>query len=429
VAALIECESDRVSIRIHTRGHPVHIHFVDSPVSLHAEPGNGDLLVLDRVTGSHPAPEHLADQYRGALLEALTRLGARRLGPQHVQRLVLHAHSPEGVRACRHAIDLIHREILGGMVPEITCCPLTNDQTLHLSVSLAAGGTPPSSDEAVYLGYTPAELNVQYSARGAVPDHPEIFRRWRERSTASDVAVEEIAYGESPWERIDLMRPDGPSPALLIFIHGGYWQSMDKFEHRALFEELVRRNVAVALVNYGLCPDVTVATIVEQVRYACTVLLSSRADHGLDPERCLLAGHSVGAQLAAAMLATDWSGMHPQLPSAAFAGAVLASGVYDLLPLVHTAINRPVGMSVEEAVRLSPLHHKPVGTPDLLIAWGERESPEFRRQSAVFAETWRRHGAEVRPWQIAGAHHFSVMESFRDSDGAVVRFILDTLRP
>lgn len=102
----------------------------------------------------------------------------------------------------------------------------------------------------VYRGFTPEQLQSQYSARAAVPEHPQIFQRWRRMSVdfrALSHAELNIPYGESPREKVDLFLPSTENPPLLVFIHGGYWQAMDKGDFSFIARELVARGIAVAL--------------------------------------------------------------------------------------------------------------------------------------------------------------------------------------
>ena len=81
----------------------------------------------------------------------------------------------------------------------------------------------------------PIDYEAEYNNRARVPEHPEIFARWtREAEDYRAEAMKErraelgLSYGSSPRQFIDLFspRPDVTSP-LALFIHGGYWRSLD----------------------------------------------------------------------------------------------------------------------------------------------------------------------------------------------------------
>lgn len=145
----------------------------------------------------------------------------------------------------------------------------------------------------------PAWREAQYNARAAVPDHPEIFARWAAdgaayRAQAGDRAHLDIAYGPEEGETLDLFRADtdGNAAPLMIFIHGGYWQSMDKSDFSWMAAPLVAAGVSVAVVNYDLCPTVRVGDIVRQMRDVCAWAWRHGPYHGIDRDRIHVSGHS-----------------------------------------------------------------------------------------------------------------------------------------
>ena len=115
------------------------------------------------------------------------------------------------------------------------------------------------------------DYEAEYNNRARVPEHPEIFARWtREAEDYRAEAMKErraelgLSYGSSPRQFIDLFspRPDVTSP-LALFIHGGYWRSLDP----SLFSHMARGlNAHGVAVGVGLRsrPEVTIAEIIDQ---------------------------------------------------------------------------------------------------------------------------------------------------------------------
>jgi len=152
----------------------------------------------------------------------------------------------------------------------------------------------------------PIDHEVEYNNRARVPEHPEIFAKWvRDAEDYRDQAMQErraelgLSYGESPRQFIDLFspRPDVTAP-LALFIHGGYWRSLEPSMFSHMARGLNAHGVAVAVVGYDLCPHVTIAEIIEQIRHACLFLWLRTS------QRMLVYGHSAGGHLAGAMVAT-----------------------------------------------------------------------------------------------------------------------------
>src|SRR6185436_16896323 len=152
------------------------------------------------------------------------------------------------------------------------------------------------------------DYEVEYNNRARVPEHPEIFARWtRDAELYRLKAMEErraelgLAYGESPRQTVDIFWPDaGRKAPLALFIHGGYWRSLDPSMFSHMAKGLNGRGIAVAVAGYDLCPQVTIAEIIDEMRHACLFLWQRTGQH------LMVFGHSAGGHLAGAMVATDW---------------------------------------------------------------------------------------------------------------------------
>lgn len=265
---------------------------------------------------------------------------------------------------------------------------------------------------------TPDEVERGYNNRAAVPDHPQWFERW---AVASAQAREryrptlDLRYGPGPKETLDLFVPAGPARGTLLFIHGGYWRALDKAEHAFVAEAFVEQGLAVAISNYDLCPAVSIATIVDEQRRAIAWLAREGARHGANVSRLVVAGHSAGGHLAAALLATPVGvfGLerHP------VHAAVSLSGMHDLTPMVLFAFNADFGLDVAQARRLSPIFAAPATAAPILAAVGGDETSEFLRQTQLLWDAWPRNRppGDAGPLVVPGKNHFSVVFDYVDA--------------
>jgi len=87
-------------------------------------------------------------------------------------------------------------------------------------------------------------------------------------------------------------------------------------------------------------------------------------------------------------------------------GLALLSGIYDLRPLVGTYINDALGLDENAAKALSPIQHDLSAFPPTLVAWGEDETDEFKRQSRAFAQPL----SKACTVEIEGRNHFDIVE-------------------
>ncbi|ROR32542.1 alpha/beta hydrolase [Inmirania thermothiophila] len=269
----------------------------------------------------------------------------------------------------------------------------------------------------VYRGYDRAALDAQYDARAAVPEHGAYFRRWEAASAAARArlrAERDLAYGACPRCELDYFPPARTGAPLLLFVHGGYWRSLDKDLFSFLAVPWVEAGAAVALPRYPLAPEAPLDEIVAAVREAALWLWEGAARLGFDRGRIVAAGHSAGAHLAAMLLLTPWQ-QHPGVPAELVRGALCLSGVYDLEPIRLSYLEADLRLAPEDVARPSPLHLA-AGVPPrwLVLAVGGAESDEFRRQQSAFADAARAAGHRVQAVEVPGRHHFSIVETLAD---------------
>lgn len=273
----------------------------------------------------------------------------------------------------------------------------------------------------------PPDLEAEYNNRARVPEHPALIAGWaRDAAAYRDARPHEtdVAYGTSPRERYDFFPAGADAPAAL-FIHGGYWQALDKsfFSHMAKGPNAL--GIAVAVMSYDLCPEVTMAHIVDQVR-ACALALWRRTGR-----RIIAFGHSAGGHLTAMLLATEWKKLDPQAPADLVSAGLAISGLFDLPPLVPTSVNIKLGLDEAEARRLSPAFMHPCAGTRLIAAVGGDESGEYLRQSRLIAENWTPLGCPTTDRPIASVNHFTVIASLAEADGELTQLLanLATLTP
>jgi arylformamidase len=276
----------------------------------------------------------------------------------------------------------------------------------------------------------PIDYEAEYNNRARVPEHPEIFARWaREAEDYRAEAMKErraelgLSYGSSLRQFIDLFSARRAVTApLALFIHGGYWRSLDPslFSHMA--RGLNAHDVTVAVVGYDLCPEVTIAEIIEQIRHACLFLWLRTG------QRMMIYGHSAGGHLAATMLATEWQARYPKAPPDLVPAAYSISGLFDLAPLVSIPMAQDLRLDESEARSVSPLFWPaPKGRPfDAVV--GALESSEFLRQSRTIADSWGKAGAQTRYEAIPGTNHFTVIDALADPHSAMVGRLAELAR-
>ncbi len=270
--------------------------------------------------------------------------------------------------------------------------------------------------------YDAAWLDREYNNRARVPGYAEHFERWSRDSAQARQegrALLDVSYGMGAGETLDIfpaVRSPGTAMApVLVFIHGGWWRSLDKSDHSFVAPPFVQAGACVVVPNYALCPAVTIPDITLQMVKALAWVHRHIAAHGGDPSRITVAGHSAGGHLAAMMLACQWDRVGDDLPASLVKNAMSISGLHDLEPAMHTPF-------VKDSLRLTPVQVKKAsparlpapalreGRGELYALAGAEESSEFLRQNRLIQQAW---GAQVVPVceALAGLNHFSIVEA------------------
>jgi acetyl esterase/lipase len=116
-----------------------------------------------------------------------------------------------------------------------------------------------------------------------------------------DLTVPGGPLGEVP---VRITRPAGVSGPLpvILYIHGAGWVFGDEHTHDRLVRELSHgTGAAVVFPNYHLSPEAPYPNAIEENWTIARWVVEHGAEHELDPSRFVVAGDSVGGNMAAAL--------------------------------------------------------------------------------------------------------------------------------
>ncbi len=238
------------------------------------------------------------------------------------------------------------------------------------------------------------------------PGHPVLLEEFQRRSDhLAPAGTLDLPYGPGPREAFDVFIAPQPWRATLAYFHAGYWQSRDKAQFRFIAQPLTKRGIDVAVVNYPLCPAVTLAGLVDAARRSIPAILAHAAGLGRGGDRLIACGHSAGGHIAVELALTAWPGPSP------IAAVAALSGVYDLEPLVQTPLNARLQLDAATARAASPIHRVPGGMPPALFAVGGDETQAFLTQTARMHAAWRAAGNAATELVVPAADHFTLLQS------------------
>ena len=272
------------------------------------------------------------------------------------------------------------------------------------------------SDLLIWRGYTQAELDRQYNSRGTVPDVSLYLNDYAARTRQAKAqmrCIENLRYGDQADELLDIYPTNQPNNPVMVYLHGGDWRTLSKEDSGFAAPAFVARGAMLVVPDFTLVPQTTLPAMGAQVLQVLLWLHENVATYGGDPQRIHIAGHSSGANLVGQLLM--------KAPAGLIKSAVFISGLGDLEPVRLSFRNEKLHLTAEVAAQVSLLKHQPGRVCPMLVAVGQNETEDYRRQSRDVAEHWRSQGNACELFELPGRHHFDAVLEWADPQSALFK--------
>jgi acetyl esterase/lipase len=221
----------------------------------------------------------------------------------------------------------------------------------------------------------------------------------------------DVAYGVDPAQRLDVYAPvrDGTLRPVVMFVHGGRWQSGDKAEYRFVALTLTRAGAIAVLPNYRLYPAVRMEPAMRDLASAVAYVQAHAREWGGDPGRVVLMGHSAGAQLTAlAALDPRWFAAAGAAP---VQGLVGLAGPFDFLPLTDDDLRDYFGPPNAYAAS-QPINFVSPRAPPAFLVQGLGDDSVKPHNTVNLARALAAAGVAVETHLLPGNGHFRVLQRF-----------------
>jgi arylformamidase len=251
----------------------------------------------------------------------------------------------------------------------------------------------------------------------------------------------DIAYSEAGGDRtrLDVYAPgEGTGHPVVVWIHGGAWQIGDKANVQTKPKAFNGQGYVLVSINYRFHPAVTYKEQAGDIAGAVRWVREHAGDHGGDPNRIFLMGHSAGAHLAALVGTDDRYLEKAGLKLGDLSGVVLLDGAgYDiprqirqaLLPRMKTMYTTVFTEDEARQRDASPITHvaKDKHIPPFLILHvaSRRDS---KAQSEALAANLREVGVEAKVVPAEGKTHATINRELGQPDDAPTRAVFEFLR-
>jgi acetyl esterase/lipase len=266
---------------------------------------------------------------------------------------------------------------------------------------------------------------------------------WHNAGTAQ-VLHRDLAYGPHPKQRLDLSVPTAKGFPTVLFIHGGSLASGDKADedYRNVCAPFVAAGIACANVNYRLAPMHSWPAQAEDVASAVAWVRTNIAQHGGDPKKLFLVGHSSGAMLVA-LVGTDERYLARHKLTTRDLRGIIPMGSIMWNDELEQALTRYGRDRVEEAFKGNPnnrmyanleayldrwpIRHVRAGLPPFLflIAEGEQAQPPVLKTNRKFVEDARALGNRAEYEVLAGRTHYSAIRKLHEPGDRVFAIVRD----
>jgi arylformamidase len=300
--------------------------------------------------------------------------------------------------------------------------------TLGGAISSAIVAPLSAQPKPVFLDFTQEQLDKAYDQSFWAPNMAELEAA--DGATSAEVRRKmpprTERYGASDVDLIDIFTPPNPRGVpVLVFIHGGAWTRNSRQDASFPAPTLVGRGAAYLAPDFGSLKTIRLPEMIENCRRALEWTVRNAASFGGDPGRIFLAGHSSGAHLAGCVLITEWT--RRGLPADAIKGALLMSGIYDLYPVRLSSRSTFLHITPEEEEAASPMRHLSRITCPVAVTSADKDSPEFKRQSAVFADALQGMGRLASRTIAFNANHFQEDDRLGQPDSEISRALFSLM--
>jgi len=222
----------------------------------------------------------------------------------------------------------------------------------------------------------------------------------------------DVFYGDNPYQGIALHEPNNPNGTVFAFVHGGGWTSGYREHMNFMAPGFLEAGVIFASIGYRLAPDHVFPAGLDDVATGVNWLYDNIADHGGDPSRIFIGGHSAGGHYTALLAVRE-----DILAPGTIRGCLPISGVYDFIPGNGMSVRPRFLGSAENDRPASPIHTIGTAPPPFLIAHGSKDFPHLITQAEQMEIALVTRGGTVERIVLDGRDHFTASLAGGEADG------------
>lgn len=291
---------------------------------------------------------------------------------------------------------------------------------------------------AVICGCSPIEqLGIKFLYKKAELPDSQILK---------DIPYHKTPDPDAPDHLLDLFLPSGKGWPVLVFIHGGGWTAGSKdlsVGGADVYGNIGRfyasQGVGVAVINYRLLPNCNWRDQLDDAAQAVSWVHAHIAEHGGDPARFFLMGHSAGGELCARIAFDPKPFKNVGASTFTICGVITVSGAaLDLNDRKTYQLGEKLAY-YEKRFRegdttdrwkdeVSPVNFVRPGGPPFLVLYAGGEKKGLQRQSERFREVLSSAGIPSQLVVVPGESHERIVLTLSRSDKTAGPAILEFIQ-
>ena len=234
----------------------------------------------------------------------------------------------------------------------------------------------------------------------------------------------DVAYGLDPYQTLTIFRPLRPTGEVLVFFHGGGWTNGYKEWMFFMAPAFMKQGITFVSAGYRLAPQHVFPAGFDDCADAVVWVLRHIAQHGGDPSRVFVGGHSAGGHYAALLAVSAAWRTARELPVRALRGCLPVSGVYrfgaDSGMAMRPRFLGPVENGRAEVAAAPLAQLQPEVCPPFLLTRGSRDFPHLIAQTDQMVAALRAAGLPVQVEVLEDCDHFEASVACGDPTRAWV---------
>lgn len=227
--------------------------------------------------------------------------------------------------------------------------------------------------------------------------------------------LHDVAYGTQARQQLDIYQPAiAPNvrmrPPVVLFVHGGSWDSGDKSGYAFMGKRLARAGYTTVVINYRLAPTHPYPDFVQDTAAAIGWTYRNIAQYGGNPNQLFVMGHSAGAfnVVTAVDDARFWASTG--VPDQAVLGVIGLAGPYaydfttDPTKTAFPPTAKPDDIMPDRHVRPNPPPH--------LLVTGEKDTVVGAFNATHMQAALQKAGGQVELKQVSRVNHGTMIAAF-----------------